>query len=76
MKRTMEEETIDYNSIPVYFCEHCMSLAVIDGGFIDYCDVCGSTDIGKASLEEYDALHEQRFGTKVFYKDQKNGREY
>lgn len=62
------EETINYNDEPVYFCKHCMSLLVMDGGFIDYCGNCGSTEIEKASLEEYDAMHKQRFGTKLFYK--------
>lgn len=43
----------EYNSIPVYYCKHCGSLAVMAmPGFVnDYCDKCGSTDIGKASIE-------------------------
>lgn len=63
-----EEENIDYNSIPVFYCKHCLSLKIIDGGYIDYCDNCGSTDVDEASLEEYDAMHKQRFGTTYFYK--------
>lgn len=65
----MGEENIDYNSIPVFYCKHCLSLRIIDGGFVDYCDECGSTDVEATSLEEYDGLHQRRFGNKVFYKD-------
>lgn len=63
------KETIDYNSEPVFYCKHCMSLHIIDSGFMDYCANCGSTDIETASLEEYDVEHKKRFGVKLFYKD-------
>lgn len=40
----------------------------MDGGFIDYCDNCNSTDIDTCTLEEYDEMHLKRFGKKLFYK--------
>ena len=62
-------EEIDYNEEPVFYCRNCLSLKIMDGGFIDYCDNCNSTDTDTASLEEYDEMHLKRFGRKVFYKD-------
>ena len=67
----MMESDINYNYIPVYYCKHCLSLLVIDGGFMDYCGDCGGTDIGTASLHEYDKLYQERFGVKLFYPDEK-----
>lgn len=57
-----------YNKIPVYYCNNCLSLLVINGGeFIEsYCDDCASTDIVKGTLDEYDELYKQRFGKKFF----------
>jgi hypothetical protein len=48
----------DYNNIPVYYCKDCGSLAVMTvAGFPDdYCDKCGSTNIGKASIEAWQEL--------------------
>ena len=38
----------EYNKIPVYYCKHCGSLAIMTmpENPDDYCDKCGSTDIG------------------------------
>lgn len=62
------EENIDYNSIPVYYCEHCLSLKVKCDAPIDYCDKCSSTDISHCSIDEYDRIYEKRFGEKYFNK--------
>lgn len=64
----MEEEKIDYNAIPVFYCKHCLSLFIVTDGNMDFCKNCGSTEIGEASLEEYDKLYEERFGEKYFFK--------
>jgi hypothetical protein len=58
----------DYNLIPVYYCKHCLSLRIKCDAPIDYCDVCGSTDIESCSIEEYDNLHLAKFGSKKFLK--------
>lgn len=59
----------EYNKEKVYYCKHCLSLAVIDAGYCDYCNYCGSTDIEEATLEEYDNIYFKRFGKKFFYTD-------
>jgi len=51
---------------PVYYCRHCMSLGIWGTEIGDTCGKCGSTDIDKATMEEYDALYEQKFGKKLF----------
>lgn len=64
-----ETNKVDYNEEPVFYCEHCLSLAVMCDAPIDYCANCSSTEIRKCSLKEYDELHLKRFGKKVFYKE-------
>lgn len=67
-----------YDSIPVYYCRNCGSLRIMavgdtedsdDVGDYDYCDSCGSTDIGKASIEAWMMLQE------TIYKNEYYGRE-
>ena len=57
----------DYNTEPVHYCKHCLSLKVryipkMDDS--DYCDDCGSTDIGECSIEEWENLYKSRYGHK------------
>lgn len=57
----------DYNSEPVFYCKNCLSLKVRDITNVedsDYCDECGSTDIGKSSIEEWEKLYENKYGHK------------
>lgn len=58
-----------YNNIPVYYCTHCGSLKIMamPGFTNDYCDECGSTSIGKASIEAWLELQKTTF--KSPYKD-------
>ena len=53
----------EYNAIPVYYCKHCGSLAIMTMPELpdDYCDKCGSTDIGKASIEAWQDLQKTVF---------------
>lgn len=57
MEEIMTKE--EYNKIPVYYCKYCHSLKIIrnssheDDVYFDYCDDCGSTIIGKASIEAW-----------------------
>lgn len=54
-----------YDEIPVLYCKHCLSLKIRNIPIIedsDYCDDCGSTDIGEGLIEEWDTLYRQRFG--------------
>lgn len=43
----------DYNRLPVYYCKNCGSLKIMTmpGLSDDYCDDCGSTNIGKANID-------------------------
>lgn len=53
----------DYNKIPVYYCRQCGSLKIMTmpGLPYDYCDCCGSTDVGKASIESWLELQKTKF---------------
>jgi hypothetical protein len=54
-----------YEEEPIHYCKQCLSLKVMRVAGIDdavYCDECGSTDIGEANIEEWEALFEQRHG--------------
>lgn len=63
-----DNKEIDYNSEPVFYCEHCLSLLVMCDAPIDYCANCSSTEIASCTMEEYDEMYLKRFGTKYFYK--------
>ena len=62
-----EIKEIDYNEDIVYYCRDCLSLRV---SFIssledsEYCDKCGSTDIATSSIEEWEAIYENKYGHK------------
>ena len=51
-----ENQPNDYNKVPVLYCKHCLSLKIRNIPRMrdsDYCDECGSTDIGECSIEEW-----------------------
>lgn len=68
----MEKNNLyDYNSEPVLYCKTCLSLRIKSVYCIedsDYCDECGSTDIGKASIEEWEGLYKNKYGHKYIEK--------
>lgn len=56
-----------YDDEPVHYCKQCLSLKIMRVvGMNDavYCDECGSTDTGEASIKEWEALFKQRHGFK------------
>lgn len=60
----------DYNRLPVYYCKHCGSLKIMtvpEGIASDYCDDCGSTDIGKTTIFAWLDLQKTTF--KPLYRD-------
>lgn len=58
------EEKINYNDIPIVYCKRCHSLRIMAGDtFSDYCDNCGSTDLGNATIYEW-LEDEQKFKNK------------
>lgn len=66
MDNSNKEQPINYNDEPVFYCKTCLSLRVktvdIDSN-LDYCDKCGSTDIGQAHIEEWKKLYKEKYGT-------------
>ena len=62
-----ENQPNDYNKIPVLYCKQCLSLKIRNISIIEdseYCDECGSTNIGKCSIEEWEMLYKNRYGHK------------
>lgn len=67
MKNSKEDNPLDYNDEPVLYCKHCLSLKIRNIPIMedsDYCDDCGSTDIEKASIEEWEILYNNKYGHK------------
>lgn len=58
-----------FNSEPVKYCARCNSLRILDGGYADYCDKCGHTNILECSIEEWEALYEERYGKPYLNKE-------
>lgn len=59
----------DYNKIPVYYCSHCLSLAVKgipSSTDFDYCTNCGSVDIKQCSIEEWEELYKKAHKGQTF----------
>lgn len=58
----------DYNSEPVFYCKHCLSLNIksvddsIDADNLDFCDECGSTEIDKTDIYTWEKMYEQKYG--------------
>lgn len=56
----MQTDNKEYNDIPVVYCKRCHSLRIIAGdGFPDYCEDCGSTDLGDEHIEQW--LEEENY---------------
>lgn len=59
------EKQREYNAEPVLYCKNCLSLKVRNIPVMedsDYCDECGSTDIGECSIEEWENLYTKKYG--------------
>ena len=60
-----KEKQTDYNQEPVFFCKNCLSLKirnVVGLENSDYCDECGSTEIGQASIEDWQEMYKSKYG--------------
>ena len=67
MDKSNTNKQSEYNSEPVLYCNHCLSLKVRNVPGMkdsDYCDECCGTDIKKASIEEWEKLYVQKYGHK------------
>lgn len=57
-----DKEREEYNQEPVWFCKDCLSLKIIDvDNDVCFCDECGNTNIGKASIEVWEDLYETKY---------------
>lgn len=57
----------DYNTLPVFYCQNCLSLKIRSVAHInnsEYCDECSSTDIRTALIDEWDKLYVAKYGHK------------
>lgn len=55
----------EYNAEPVYYCEKCLSLKIVDVPFLnnsEFCEDCNSTNINQCSIEEWEKLYKERYG--------------
>ena len=53
----------EYNDIPVFYCKDCLALNIKTvAGDLEYCDRCGSTDIGNLHIEAWQGLYRKRYG--------------
>lgn len=61
----------DYNKIPVFFCKRCLSLRIVSlNSSVDYCDTCGSVDIGQASIEAWENKYKEKYNKSYINKDE------
>lgn len=61
----MADTQDSFNDEPVHYCKNCLSLrikTVIVGSDLDFCDECGSTDVDKTHIEEWEKLFRERYG--------------
>lgn len=61
------EKKLEYNKEPVFYCKNCLSLRIRSIECLDnseFCDECGSTNIEKCTIEEWENLYIQKFGHK------------
>lgn len=68
-KKLSKEE---YNQEPVYYCKRCLSLKIVAlNDYTDYCDTCGSINIDKTSIHNWEELYMNKYNKK-YIEDGKN----
>lgn len=50
-----------YNEEPVYYCKDCLSLKIRSAEDQDFCDKCGSANIGIASIFEWQQMYDEKY---------------
>lgn len=69
------DDKSQYNSIPVHYCKHCLSLAVAgieSTEDFDYCTSCGSVNIEQCSIEEWEELYKKAHNGRRYLEDEFN----
>ena len=73
MNELDKQKIEEYNSYPVSYCRHCLSLKIMTlEDTKGYCDNCGSTDIEETVIELWENLYKEKYNKKFL----ENGREY
>ena len=60
-----------YNEEPVYYCKRCLSLNIKEMPFMpgqDYCEDCGTVEVGTIGIDEWNKMYEKRYGHKYIIK--------
>lgn len=57
-----KEQPDNYNSEPVEYCTHCLSLAIRDINNQPYCDECGCTATDKTDIHTWENMYKQMYG--------------
>lgn len=63
MDNLREEQ--NYNDIPVYYCERCLSLKIrfVQGlSNSEYCDECGSTEVSTSHINDWKNTFKDKYG--------------
>ena len=60
-----QQQNNPYNEEPVFYCKHCLSLRIRDIAGLpdsDYCDSCGTTEIGTTTIAEWQEMYKAKYG--------------
>ena len=57
-----DTEQKQFNDEPVFYCKHCLSLAIKSIQGLDFCDSCGSTEIEEAHITEWESKFKEKNG--------------
>lgn len=60
-----KQKKAEYNSEPIYFCKHCLSLKVMNESRLpdlEYCGECGSTNVDITDIDTWQKMYEKKYG--------------
>lgn len=61
LKRNIMAE--EYDQVPVYYCRQCLSIKIKSiNSCVDYCDECGSTDVGETDIFTWKKMYKEKYG--------------
>ena len=58
----------EYNELPVFFCEDCLSLTILKMDDYNYCKDCGSTNVKLTMIDDWEKRYKQKYGKKLLQK--------
>lgn len=58
----------EYNDMPVFFCDDCLSLAILKMDDYNYCKDCGSTNVKLTMIDDWERRYKQKYGKKLLQK--------